>query len=247
MNDELASQALPHLVSFGSCILHVVNNAFGNAINSFGHDAEEFAIDLFYLFKQSACKREDLVKIQSDFDASQHNFLRHVSSRWLTLESAVARINDQWEVIKQYILTLPSSNKSCESSSRYRSIRRNIEDETFIFTLHFITSVSPLFARFLTSFQSQGPLVHVLHISLVEMVKAILLHYMKSYICIKTFWANLQFIFNSLWSFSLIPVAELQCVWSGCVPCRWVKWVFFCLIRPPERIWALLIMIVPIV
>ena len=95
------------MVSIGTCNLHVVHNAFGQALTVYGHDAEDLALSLFYWFRLSSCRREDLASVLNALGVEKHHFLRHVSSRWLYLEPAIQRIIEQWEALASCIMKLP--------------------------------------------------------------------------------------------------------------------------------------------
>ena len=180
MYEELADMGMPHLINYGTCNLHVVQNGFGKALAVYGHEVEDFTIDMFYWFKQSACRREDLASVQEELGIAQQQFLRHVNCRWLTLEPAINRIIDRWETLKEYIMTLQTTNKACEKSARYKRIRRLIQDPAFMMQLHFLRAACPLFSKFLTLFQSEGPLVHILHESLTDVLRSTMLRFMKA-------------------------------------------------------------------
>jgi len=83
INKALTDSRLPPLVDIGSCNLHKVHNAFGKGLASFGKDAEDVTLKLFYWFKHSAARREDFKGVQFQLDLDDFVLLRHVPSRWL--------------------------------------------------------------------------------------------------------------------------------------------------------------------
>ena len=46
-------------VDLGSCLLHVVHNSFGKALEMYGKDIDQLCLDLHAIFKYSATRRED--------------------------------------------------------------------------------------------------------------------------------------------------------------------------------------------
>ena len=53
------------------------------------------------------------------------------------------------------------------------------EQETMLAKLHFILSVSELFERYLKKLQSKSTVIHVLHETLTEMVKLLMMRFVK--------------------------------------------------------------------
>ena len=111
LNKALVDANLPLLVDIGTCTLHMVYNAFGKGIQSFGHDAQDFTVKLFCWFKHSAARREDFKVHQLEEELNDVFLLRHVPSRWLTLQPAVIRILEQWPAIVSYFQQLPKDDK----------------------------------------------------------------------------------------------------------------------------------------
>ena len=104
------------MVYIGSCNLHKAHNAFAKSLTTFGKDAEDVVVKLYYWFKNSAARREDFRTVQLDLDLDELAFLRHVPSRWLTLLPAVLRIIIQWPVISKYFKDLQTQDKTIEKN-----------------------------------------------------------------------------------------------------------------------------------
>ena len=60
LNAKLQDNFKLKLVDTGSCQLHVVHNAFRRGVQTFGEEVENLSIDLFYFFKLSPSRRENL-------------------------------------------------------------------------------------------------------------------------------------------------------------------------------------------
>ena len=78
------------------------------------------------------------------------------------------RVLKNWSVSVDYFTEqLPNSIKSkrqkknLEINERYRRICKNLTDRKVMVHFAFLMSVTPLFEKFLTMFQSKGPIVHV--------------------------------------------------------------------------------------
>ncbi len=118
LNTELTNAKLPTLINIGSCNLHKVHNAFGKGIASFGKEAEDLALKLFYWFKHSAARREDYRIIQVELDLNEVVLLHHVPTHWLTPQPAVVRVLSQWPAIICYFKEVSSADKSVEKNEQ---------------------------------------------------------------------------------------------------------------------------------
>ena len=167
------------LVDIGFCTIHVVHNAFRKALDNFGEAAENLCLDLFYFFKLSSASREDYKEEQVNLELDEVNFVRHVQSRWLTLLPAVDRVISQMSGLREYFLKTLAL-KSTEKSDRYKRICRLLNDDTTEVQLLFLQCVKELFDSFLRAFQVEGPMVHCLYSSLVDLVKSLLKRFVKA-------------------------------------------------------------------
>ena len=127
---------------------------------------EQLAFDLHAWFKQSPCKIEDFAKLAERKTWKMYLFLRHVSTRWLTLSPALERIINGWDDAKKYFLDyLPRQQeykRHLPKNKRYQHIVSSLkenEKETLI-EIKFLVGVAPLFNKYLTVFQMDGPMVH---------------------------------------------------------------------------------------
>lgn len=84
-------------VFFMGCPCHTVHNTASKAMTHFGSicnfDIEDFCVDLFYWFEQSTKRKGTLEEFCKFCDVEYRKILKHVSVRWLSLETAVERIS----------------------------------------------------------------------------------------------------------------------------------------------------------
>ena len=76
---------------------------------------------------------------------------------------AVERVKGQFPVLLEYFKKLPDTDKKIKSNERYKKIMGLLTAPEIIVQLCFLQSVKPIFDRFLQMFQTEGPLIHVLH------------------------------------------------------------------------------------
>jgi len=169
------------LVDVGSCNIHTVHNAFGKAmgvLESWGIDS--FLDQLFKFFHQTASRKEDYSQIQALMEVENHVLLRYVSNRWLSIGPVLERVIEQWKSLVEYFTVfLPKENvKLLISSQRYKDVRKQLCDLTLL-RLHFLQYLTSAFNGFLTLFQSQEPLIHVLYSELSDLLKNILKKFLK--------------------------------------------------------------------
>ena len=113
----------PGMTDIGSCNMHVVHNSFGKGIDEYGSVVEHLCLDLFYLFKHSAARREDYKSLQIDMDVEANKFQRHTEGRWLSLGPSVERLLEQWDAITAFVKQLEKSEKDVPKSINFKRIQ----------------------------------------------------------------------------------------------------------------------------
>ena len=70
-----------------------------------GFNVEDLAIDLFYWFDKST-KRKALLSEYCNFcDVQYRDIIKHVNTRWFSLEKAVYRVLQQYDALKSYFIS----------------------------------------------------------------------------------------------------------------------------------------------
>lgn len=170
---ELAEKDGKTIFEIGTCPLHNVHNGFSTAIKELSFDFDGFAHDVWFFFKNSSARREDLKLMEVVTEIESQIVLRHISSRWLTLKKVLLRIIEQWENLKEYFLKFLPTEKGfkryVESTPRYQSIRKKLT-----------SNIAGMLEEFLILFQSSKPLVHVLYPSIGDMFFTIMSNFIKN-------------------------------------------------------------------
>lgn len=184
VNENVKSKGCPGLLPFIPCNMHVVHNSFRKGLKVYGQEAEELAIDIFYLFRHSPCKREDFLEVETSLGFDEELFIRHVQTRWLSLLPALERVVKNWEPLVKYFLTkLPETAtatrtlKMVESNPKYILICRMMKSPTTLIQINFLLSLSALYDRFLKLFQREDPLVHILHSEMMDLLRSFMLRF----------------------------------------------------------------------
>ena len=79
----------------------------------------------------------------------------------------------------KYFTELPKKDKSVEKNSRYNRIMRKLNRTDIFVQVHFLISAGGLFDWFLTMFQSDCPLIHVLHDKMGDLLRQVYLRFLK--------------------------------------------------------------------
>lgn len=193
INTKLVESGHSSTVHIGTCNLHIIHNAFGKGIEEYGSECEELVIDVFFWFKDYSGRKEDFKELQENLGLEVHAFIKHIQVRWLTLLPAIGRVLEQLEALKKYFKDLPSVDKGAERRNRYIRIRRKIDDEKNMrIQMEFLLSIGEIFKKFETLFQSQGPLIHILYESLMDLVSTLMRRFLRADIVNNKTWAELS-------------------------------------------------------
>ena len=101
-------------------------------------------------------------------DQEYRAIVKHVSTRWLSLEIAVQRALKQFPSLTSYF------KSECESQARFKRLQRAFNDPMTEVYLLFLQSTLPCFTHCNQFLQREEPLVHVLQPQLAKMLQSIL-------------------------------------------------------------------------
>ena len=182
LNVAVRKAGSPGLIDVGFCYNHVVHNAVKKGNQKFGQKSLDFAIAIYTWFHMYPARSEDFQLIQEEESLEKLKFLRHVDSRWLTLLPALRRIREQFPAIKKYFLDfIPKNEKVTTKTKRYISICEEIKknEKSLLVEMTFLEGTKPLFDEFLCAFQAEGPLVHMLYTTLVDMLRKLMRRFIR--------------------------------------------------------------------
>lgn len=131
-------------------------------------------IDTFYYFDKSTKRKNELVGYCTFCDLEFRQVLKHVSTRWLSLELTINRTLQQYHALQSYFLSegmseymlnflmfnIPSSSE--DSSARFDRLRRvyaNPMSEVFLMFYH---AALQLFINFNKFLQREDPIICVI-------------------------------------------------------------------------------------
>ena len=164
-------------IFFNGCPCHIIHNAARKASEAFcescGFDIEEFTINLYYWFDKSTKRKIELQSYCSFCDQAYRAIIKHVSTRWLSLELAIERALKQFPSLKSYFMS------ESQHQARFERLQRLFEDPMTELYLMFFQSILPVFTHANRFLQREEPLIHVLHPQLTNLLKKIYSNFIK--------------------------------------------------------------------
>lgn len=90
----------------GNCHAHIVHNTVKKALDKLSVDVENIVLKIYSFFSTSAKRRESLKEFCEFCDVEFHDILRHVVTRWLSLNPAITRLLQNWDPLKSYLISI---------------------------------------------------------------------------------------------------------------------------------------------
>lgn len=156
-------------VYFSRCQCHMVHNASSEGAKAFttvtGFDVEDLVVDIFYWFDRSTKRKSKLAEYTYFCDQEFRKIIKHVSTRWLSLEKAVTRILQQYASLKSYFLS------EDEPVSRFKRIQTAFSNPMTEVYLMFYQSALQVFIQLNLFLQREDPLIGAVNSSLMRFIK----------------------------------------------------------------------------
>ena len=164
-------------VYFVGCPCHMVHNTASKASEAFeaetGFAIEDILVDLYYWFDKSTKRKNELASFCEFCDTTYRQIIKHVSTRWLSLENAVGRALQQYSALKSYFL---SSN---DTQARMLRLQQQFSKPITEVYLMFYQAVMPIFTSLNKCLQRENPCIHILHNKLSNFFVKILSKFVK--------------------------------------------------------------------
>ncbi|KMQ92372.1 hypothetical protein RF55_7647 [Lasius niger] len=162
------------LLDIGSCGLHSLHCAFKNGIYATHWDIISYMRAIYNLFKDVPARRA----LYTQYSESDVFPLKFCSIRWLENVEVTQRAIDVTPHIKKFVegVRQDKIEPTCKSFS---IVAKFIQDPSLCAKLAFFKSLASDVEPFLREFQSDAPLVPILHSALCQMLKHVLDRFMK--------------------------------------------------------------------
>uniref|UniRef100_A0A671TRE5 DUF4371 domain-containing protein n=1 Tax=Sparus aurata TaxID=8175 RepID=A0A671TRE5_SPAAU len=90
----------------GNCHAHIFHNTVKKALDKLSVDVENIVLKIYSFFSTSAKRRESLKEFCEFCDVEFHEILRHVATRWLSLNPAITRLLQNWVPLQSYLISI---------------------------------------------------------------------------------------------------------------------------------------------
>ncbi|XP_071487576.1 uncharacterized protein [Diadema antillarum] len=98
------------------CPCHLLHLAAEKGASQLPFSPVDLLVPVFYYLEKSSKRNKEFKECQIMCDAEQHIMLKHVCTRWLSLERALSRLIEQWEPLKLYFSSEARSTGKKRSS-----------------------------------------------------------------------------------------------------------------------------------
>ncbi len=159
------------LIVVGSCGLHTLHNACKGGFVMWQLDKVLRA--MYTLFHNTPTRREDFTVLTKTTQFP----LPFCGHRWLENLPAVERALGVWPSMTMYVDTVRTKRLPNPGTSSFDTLEAAQKDPLIIAKLHFYMSVIRTFKPFLTTYQTDQPMMPFLVNDLADLMKVIIFYY----------------------------------------------------------------------
>eukprot|EP00057_Strongylocentrotus_purpuratus_P005282 XP_003730590.1 PREDICTED: putative protein TPRXL [Strongylocentrotus purpuratus] len=108
-------------VYVNGCVCHLLHLAAEKGAQQLPSSPVDLLIPIFYYLEKSSKRHKAFHEVQSCCDVKQHAILKHVCTRWLSLEQALNRLIEQWVPLVEFFRS--ESETSSSSAQKKKSVQ----------------------------------------------------------------------------------------------------------------------------
>lgn len=138
-----------------NCHAHIIHNCFKRSAENLDVDIENVVLKIYSHFSVSAKRREELKEFFSFANCEWKEILRHVSTRWLSLQPAIERLLVNWPAISSYFLSLQDCPKQIRILLGITEDSSSVKSTVEIYLL-FCSHVLELFKKAVLQLEGSG-------------------------------------------------------------------------------------------
>ena len=97
--------------------------------------------------------------------------LHHVQSHWLSLIPASEQLVKMKEAANKLLVVELPKDANVSKSDKYMAIKKALESKEVDTEIAFLISIKPGFDEFMTKFQREEPVIHLLHQNCEKLLK----------------------------------------------------------------------------
>lgn len=157
------------------CTCHSLNLCSSFACSKLPNSLEELTKDIYSYFSHSSKRIEAFTEFQLFTNTNIHKILRLSQTRWLSLQTVVNRILEQWPA-----LTLFFSNEVLvEHVTKAKQIQNALKNNVFKLYYLFLSYILDIVNKINVEFQAEGYTMHILLNRVTNLYKTILNNFMR--------------------------------------------------------------------
>lgn len=164
------------------CICHSFHLCASAACEKLPRGVEDIVRDTYNFFSNSPKRIESLKEFQNFTNTKIHKLLHPSQTRWLSLESAVVRLLEQYDSLILFF----TDTLFTERLLTAEAILTRLKDPLTKCFLEFLEFVLPFFNNMNKEMQSSNPKIHKMHANLSSIYKTLLECFIKREVILTT-------------------------------------------------------------
>ena len=172
----LLKKDAPHVWAV-KCSCHMIHLCASDACLKMSTTLEDLCRNVYSHFNRSSLRQKDYRQFQEFVQAEPHKLLGVAQTRWLSLESSISRLLEQWDALRLYFTSLIAEKR--DPSYTTESILRGLTNKYLQAQLEFLSFQLHRLNEFNTMFQSSDPVLHHLYDEVQKLLKSLLSDFLK--------------------------------------------------------------------
>lgn len=155
------------------CICHSSAVVASNACSKLPRTPEEFVRNVASHFSCSTKRTAELAEMQEFFHMEQKKMLKLATTRWLSMQHAIKRILDNWQILYNHFQVAKLEENSKAVNIIYDEFNNSVNKAILLFLNYFLN----FFNTFNALFQSKKLLIHDLSKNCKKIFKQVISHF----------------------------------------------------------------------
>lgn len=168
---SLLKKDIPHVATI-KCSCHMIHLCASYACLKLSTTLEDLCRNIYSHFSRSALRQKDYEQFQAFVEVQPHKLLKLSQTRWLSLESCVTRILEQWDALRLYFTSFIGEKK--DPSYTTDNILNGLNNKFILAQLEFLSAQLHRLNEFNTKFQTTEPILHHLREEVRKLLQDIL-------------------------------------------------------------------------
>jgi hypothetical protein len=167
-------------IALANCTLHLIHIAAEKAANMLPIPVSDILIDIHYYLRKSSKRQTQLQKFQELHGLEARKILKHVCTRWLSIDRCIDRLLAHWDALLDFFKAEEKEKKSEEASTKVKRVVDFLRSPKNKLYCMFLQYAHQAFASILLQMQSEEPQVHKLQRSLLAFLRTLMVKFVKA-------------------------------------------------------------------